>query len=124
MKLSRLLAPEQCRTLVRCVAPVGLVIGLVSCAGSGIRSRTGCEDCNARVTRSLPSRVTAVDVATDGGCPRTVTVPSDSAHLSLVRSLPNGRADYALAVGQYGAREGELLRIHCVDGTVAGLAPR
>ena len=41
--------------------------------------------------------------------------------LTLLRMLPNDRADYAITPGLYGARENEALRLHCKDGTVAGL---
>ena len=106
-----------------CAVCIALLLAQTGCL-SGARGGTGCEDCDARVTSSLPKRVALPRDSTDSPCPRTVADLNDNTHLTLVRTLPHGRADYELAVGRYGARAGELLRIHCADGTVAGLVHR
>jgi hypothetical protein len=100
----------------------GAMLVLEGCLPS-TRRGTGCEDCAARVTSSLPTRFTRLADSTGTSCPPAIADPADGARLALVRVMPRGRADYEVA-GRYGAREGEVIRIHCVDGTVAGLVPR
>jgi hypothetical protein len=91
---------------------------------SSVRRGTGCEDCGARVTSSLPKRVGLPRDSVRARCPDTVSDLDDNTRLTLMRALPHARADYNLPVGRYGPRADELLRIHCGDGTVAGLVPR
>ncbi len=49
--------------------------------------------------------------------------PRDDARLPLVRSR-DGRGDYEVAGGRYGARPDELLRISCATGRAIGFVPR
>lgn len=79
----------------------------------------------ARGTKTLPSRLELLSDSTSLSerCPKLVRDPADRATMPLVRSLPNGRADYEIN-GRYQAKPNELIRIHCRDGSVAGLVPR
>jgi hypothetical protein len=63
------------------------------------------------------------DASSSNGCPLAIEDPADGVRLARVRVLPHGRADYD-AGDRYGARADELIRIHCADGSVAGLVPR
>ena len=90
-----------------------------ACFGAA-RQGTGCEDCSPRVTATLPQRIVLVPESGDSRCPRTITDPGGN-RLTLLRTLPNDRADYAITPGLYGARQNEALRIHCKDGMVEGL---
>ena len=96
-----------------------LLLAPVACAGTAHQG-TGCEDCSARVTATLPPRFVLVPESGGSPCPRAITDAGGN-RLTLLRMLPNDRADYAITPGLYGARENEALRLHCKDGTVAGL---
>ena len=100
-------------------AAAALLLAQAACFGSA-RQGTGCEDCSARVTATLPPRLVLVPESGGSPCPRTITDAGGN-RLTLLRLLPNDRADYTIAPGVYGARENEALRVHCKDGTVAGL---
>ena len=90
-----------------------------ACVGTAHQS-TGCEDCSARTTATLPQRLVIPPESAGSSCPRVITDPGGH-RLTLLRMLPNDRADYTITPGLYGARENEALRLHCKDGTVAGL---
>jgi len=90
-----------------------------ACVGTAHQS-TGCEDCSARTTATLPQRLVIAPESGGSSCPRVITDPGGH-RLTLLRVLPNDRADYTITPGLYGARENEALRLHCKDGTVAGL---
>ena len=98
---------------------VALLFTQVACS-SATHSGTGCEDCSARVTATLPQRFVLVPESGGSPCPHVITDAGGS-RLTLLRVLSNGRADYSITPGLYGARENEALRLHCADGTVAGL---
>ena len=87
---------------------------------SATQGSSGCEDCSARVTATLPQRFVLVPESGGSPCPRAITDPAGN-RLMLLRVLSNGRADYSIPSGLYGARANEALRLHCADGTVAGL---
>ena len=98
---------------------VVLLFAQAACASAANRG-TGCEDCSVRVTATLPQRLVLVPNAGGSPCPRAITDAGGN-RLTLLRVLSNDRADYTIAPGLYGARENEALRLHCKDGTVAGL---
>ena len=100
-------------------AVAALLLVQVACSSATGRG-TGCEDCSARVTPTLPPRLVLIPEAGGSPCPRAITDAGGN-RLTLLRLLPNDRADYSIAPGIYGARENEALRVHCKDGTVAGL---
>ena len=106
------------RSLVACTA-TALLLEQAACFGAA-RQGSGCEDCSVRVTATLPQRLVLASESGGSPCPRTITDPGGN-RLTLLRVLPNDRADYTIAPGLYGARENEALRLHCKDGTVAGL---
>ena len=105
-------------SLAACAA-AALLLAQDACISTASRG-TGCEDCSARVTATLPQRLVLVPDSGGSPCPRTITDAGGN-RLTLLRLLPNDRADYTIAPGLYGARENEALRLHCKDGTVAGL---
>ena len=105
-------------SLAACAAATWL-LAQAACFGS-TRQGTGCEDCATRVTATLPPRLVLVPESGGSPCPRVIT-DAGGHRLTLLRLLSNDRADYSIAPGVYGARENEALRVHCKDGTVAGL---
>lgn len=110
-------------TTVRCLAAfvVTLLLEQAACFGTAHPGTgTGCEDCSARTTATLPQRLVMSPESGGSSCPRVITDPGGN-RLTLLRTLPNDRADYAITPGLYGARDNEALRVHCKDGTVAGL---
>ena len=112
---------QTANTTVRWLAAlaVTLLLEQAACFGTA-RQSTGCEDCSARTTATLPQRLVIAPESGGSSCPRVITDAGGN-RLSLLRVLPNGRADYTVTPGLYGARENEALRLHCKDGTVAGL---
>lgn len=72
----------------------------------------------------LASGTDSTMVAGGTTCVRVMTDPRDGARVQLERVLPEGRGDYVVAAGHYGVKPGELLRLHCVDGTAAGFVPK
>ena len=100
-------------------AAAALLLVQVACSSATGRG-TECEDCSARVTATLPPRLVLTPESGGSLCPRVITDAGGN-RLTLLRLLPNDRADYSIAPGVYGARENEALRVHCKDGTVAGL---
>jgi len=100
-------------------AAAALLLAQAACSSAASRG-SGCEDCSPRVTATLPPRLVLVPDAGGSACPRTITDAGGN-RLTLLRLLPNDRADYTIAPGVYGARENEALRLHCKDGTVVGL---
>ena len=100
-------------------AAAALLLAQPACFGAG-RQSTECADCSARVTATLPQRLVLVPDSGGSPCPRTVTDAGGN-RLTLLRVLPDDRADYSIAPGLYGARENEAVRVHCKDGTVVGL---
>jgi len=105
----------------RWLAPlaVALLLEQAACFGTAHQG-TGCEDCSARTTATLPQRLVIAPESGVSPCPRVITDAGGN-RLTLLRVLPSDRADYTITPGLYGARENEALRLHCKDGTVAGL---
>jgi hypothetical protein len=108
-----------------------------ACASVPVRSRSPREQARAEdmIARNLvngPERFVPVDaagrdsslVAQGTICPRVLADPGSETRIQLVRVLPVGRGDYAVPPDSYGAKSDELLRIHCVNGTPAGLVHR
>lgn len=97
---------------------------------AGCASASGAfpRDDVARPASDAPDRF-----ATDAGAPAAasstaacqspITDPRSGVKLRFVRTQP-GRGDYEVAVGQYGARAGELLRVDCGTLRAIGLVPR
>ena len=100
-------------------AAAALLLAQAACSSAASRG-SECEDCSVRVTATLPQRLVLVPESGGSPCPRTITDAGGN-RLTLLRTLPNDRADYRIAPGVYGARENEALRLNCKDGTVAGL---
>ena len=112
---------QKTRITVRCLAAfvVTLLLEQAACFGTTNQS-SGCEDCSVRTTATLQQRLVIAPESGSSSCPRVITDAAGN-RLTLLRILPNDRADYAITPGLYGARENEALRVHCKDGTVAGL---
>ena len=97
-----------------------------STAGCGIVSNAAASfpsDASARPAVDTPTRFDVETLNNSGICQSPITDPSTKAQLKFVRSQP-GRGDYEVAVGQYGARAGELLRVDCYTYAPIGLVLR
>ena len=73
MTLGQAIAPTL--TVVICCASLGCL--------SGVQRRSGCEDCDARVTRSLPQHLVRIADAGGATCPSTVADPNDGTTFPL-----------------------------------------
>lgn len=114
------------------------LILLTACLSAPVRNRSPLEqardeDMAARNLVDGPARFVAVEasgsdttlIARGTVCPRVLTDPRTGTRVQLFRVLPVGRGDYVLSAEQtYGAKPSEVLRIHCANGTPAGLVSR
>lgn len=87
---------------------------------------------SARPAENVPERFVPMDrslLIADGdtvagdGCRSPMADPRDDAQLTMYRSN-EGYADYEVPAGRYGVGEGELLRLICNSGRVAGIVRR
>jgi hypothetical protein len=120
------------------VTRVVVSLAAVSCVSAPVRSRSPHElahdqDMTARNLADGPQAFVAVaEVGTDSTlsaqgtiCPPAFADPRSGSRLRLVRVLPAGRGDYSTSAEQtYGAKSDELVRVHCANGTPAGIVPR
>lgn len=86
----------------------------------------------ARPAENIPERfapmdrslvVAGADTIAGDGCRSPMVDPRDEAQLTMYRSH-EGYADYEVPAGRYGVGEGELLRLICNTGQVAGIVRR
>jgi len=122
----------------QCAASIIVLIATAACISAPVRNRSPGEqardeDMAARNLVNPPHRFTAVPEAGADStlsaqgtiCPRAFVDSGSGTRLRLVRVLSVGRGDYAASVEQaYGARPGELIRLHCGNGTPAGFVSR
>lgn len=111
---------------------VGLVVLLLGAAGCSVGGGSGTWRVNARPAQDIPEAfvpadrsllVTPGDTIAGDGCRSPLEDPRDQTQLSMIRSA-EGFADYEVPSGRYGTREGEVLRLDCNTGRVAGIVPR
>ena len=103
---------------------VAAVVGLAGCASG--RPQTSNDippDDTARPARDLPERFVFPDPPVGTVCQSPIGDPRTGARLRLGRSF-NGRGDYEVPAGFYGARASELLRVDCTRGNALGLVRR
>lgn len=110
----------------------GIALGALAAL---LMSSTGCAsgrppnsndippDASARPARDLPERFVLPNPPVGTICQSPIGDPRTGARLRLVRSL-NGRGDYEVPAGFYGANASELLRVDCTRGTALGLVRR
>ena len=86
----------------------------------------------ARPAENIPERfvpadrsllLTPADTIAGDGCRSPMADPRDDAQLDMIRAS-EGYADYEVPPGRYGVGEGELLRLICNSGRVAGIVSR
>ena len=98
-----------------------LLLPAGACA-TGARSGM-TDDAGLRPARDVPTAFTFETPASTAACQNPAVDPRDGTRLTLVRS-GQGRGDYAVPGGRYGAGPAELLRLSCATGAIVGLVPR
>lgn len=102
------------------LAPV--LLGLTMACATGQRGSMS-SDTGLRPATDVPTTFTFTMPPAGDSCRNPAIDPRDGARLTLVRS-GDGRGDYAVPDGRYGAGPKDLLRIACATGSVVGLVPR
>lgn len=86
----------------------------------------------ARPAENVPERfvpadrsllISPGDTIAGDGCRSPMADPRDGTQLTMVRSQ-QGYADYEVPAGRYGVGDGEVLRLVCNTGLVAGIVRR
>lgn len=99
-------------------------LGAAGCAsGRPQTSNDVPPDATARPARDLPERFVFPEPPVGTVCQSPIGDPRTGARLRLVRSF-NGRGDYEVPAGFYGATASELLRVDCTRGNSIGLVRR
>ena len=80
-------------------------------------------DSDARQASGVPTRFVLPAIPNGTNCQSPIGDPRSGARLRLVRQW-NGRGDYEVPAGYYGATVNELLRVDCVRGSPIGLIRR
>jgi hypothetical protein len=101
--------------------PAALVLAAFLLAGCGVTRYPS--DTEMRLASDVPDFFRFERPLDPAYCLSPATDPSDGTRLTLERSR-DGRGDYAVQPGRYGARADELLRISCATGRPIGLVPR
>ena len=105
------------------LAAAVLLGALAGCATLGGPASFPADD-TARPAADAPARFDPpAGAVLDGACRSPMTDPRTGDALRFVRTQGE-RGDYEVRAGQYGAREGELLRIDCRTGRAVGLVRR
>lgn len=111
--------------------PVTFALGLLV-AGCATAGSTGPDDPPLRMAVDAPerfeppptrARLEPADTLPGGGCLSPMTDPRDGTEARLVRSWVR-HGDYEVPTGRYGVGDGELLRLECNTGGVAGVVRR
>ena len=99
------------------------VIIAVSGSACAVVTKPGASfppDGSARPFIDTPTRFDANYTTASPVCQKNIKDPKTGAQLTLVRWV-QGRGDYEVSVGQYGARANEFLRVDCDTYAPIGL---